>query len=477
MKNFKINIFLSMLAFFAINSCEGPLEEEIFSQLAPSTLLINEGGINTVLNSAYSSAHYGSESTLRWSVFNGDFISGTYWGKGGSIESIWVQLMEFTFDANHASIRVLWPNHYNAIRDANVVLDNLGNESLSADYVNLTTAEAKFIRGWSYVQLYSLFGTVPLHTSGTDEALKARSTDAEMRTQIESDLTDAMNNLPVSTNEFGRATKGAAQGLLTKYYLNTKQWQKASSMAKTIISSGNYALQSSFQDVFAFANEGHNEMIWCLPNDSGSGNKLMALQSLTYPPSYPRPFSNNAVWAARTYMFDSFVDSFEAGDERKNSIIQQWNTADGTPQQAYGFDQSLPAKFPFDPNSLAWRSGNDFPVVRYADVLLSAAEAINEVSGPTQEAIDYINQVRARAKISSLTLAGFTKESLRLAIIQERGWEFWHEGKRREYLLRHDMFISDAVSRGKAANANHKLYPIPQSEVDANEKLVQNPGY
>ena len=70
-----------MLAFFAINSCEGPLEEEIFSQLAPSTLLINEGGINTVLNSAYSSAHYGSESTLRWSVFNGDFISGTYWEK------------------------------------------------------------------------------------------------------------------------------------------------------------------------------------------------------------------------------------------------------------------------------------------------------------------------------------------------------------------------------------------------------------
>ena len=69
-----------------------------------------------------------------------------------------------------------------------------------------------------------------------------------------------------------------------------------------------------------------------LPNDSGSGNKLMALQSLTYPPSYPRPFPNNAVWAARTYMFDSFVDSFEAGDERKNSIIQQWNTADGTPQ-------------------------------------------------------------------------------------------------------------------------------------------------
>ena len=81
MKNFKINIFLSVLAFFAINGCEGPLEENIFSQLAPSTLLINEGGINTVLNSAYSSTHYGSESTLRWSVYNGDFISGAYWEK------------------------------------------------------------------------------------------------------------------------------------------------------------------------------------------------------------------------------------------------------------------------------------------------------------------------------------------------------------------------------------------------------------
>ena len=107
MKNFKLNIFLSILAFLAINSCEEPLEEEIFSQLAPSTLLINEGGINTVLNSAYASAHWGWESVLRWSVYNGDFISGAYWGKGGSIESIWVQLMEFTFDANHASVRTL----------------------------------------------------------------------------------------------------------------------------------------------------------------------------------------------------------------------------------------------------------------------------------------------------------------------------------------------------------------------------------
>jgi len=477
MKNFEINIFLSILAFFAINSCEEPLEEEIFSQLAPSTLLINEGGINTVLNSAYSSAHYGNESTLRWSVFAGDFPSGACWGKGGSIESIWVQLMEFTFDANHAVVTTLWPNHYAGIRDANVVLDNLGNESLSSEYVNLTTAEAKFIRGWSYVQLYNLFGPVPLHTSGLDEAVKARATDAEMRTQIETDLTDAMNALPVSTNEFGRATKGSAQGLLTKYYLNTRQWQKAASMAKTIIDSGNYALQSTFQDVFSFSNEGHNEMLWCLPNDSGSGNKLMALQSLTYPPSYPRPYPNNAVWAARTYMFDSYVDSFEAGDERKNVIIQQWSTADGTPQQAYGFDQSLPAKFPFDPNSLAWRSGNDFPIVRYSDVLLSAAEAINEVSGPTQEAVDYINQVRARAKILPLTLANYTKQSLRSAIIQERRWEFMHEGKTRDFLLRHDLYISDAVSRGKSATANNKLFPIPQSEIDANEKLVQNPGY
>ena len=476
MKIFKINLFISFVTLIIMTNCEDPLEEEIFSQLAPSTLLITEDGITTVLNSAYSYAHWVNNSVARWAYYMNDFAGGSIWGKGGSIESWWTGLTEFTWNSTHLAVREVWPNHYRAIRDANVVLDNLNQDGLNSSFVTLTTAESKFIRGWSYSQLYNLYGPVPIHTSGSDDALKPRASDSEIIAQIENDLLESINGLP-ETTDFGKGTKGAAMGILTKHYLNTKQWQKALDMAKNIINSGHYALQPTFQDVFSFENEGNNEMIWALPKHSGSGNQLMALQSLTYPPNYPRPYSNNAVWAARTYLFDSFIDSFEEGDERLISTVQQWSTSDGTPQNAYGYDQTFPAKFPFDANSLAWRSGNDTPIVRYSDILISAAEAINEISGPTQEAIDLINQVRERAKISLLSLGDFNKESFRAAVIQERRWEFFHEGKTREYLLRHDLFISDAISRGKDAKPHHKLYPIPQSEIDANDLLTQNPGY
>jgi hypothetical protein len=124
-------------------------------------------------------------------------------------------------------------------------------------------------------------------------------------------------------------------------------------------------------------------------------------------------------------------------------------------------------------------SGNDVPVIRYADILLTRAEALNELNGPTQEALDLINLVRTRAGIGNLTLdVATSKNILRDMILRERGWEFYSEGLRREDLLRHNKFISLAVARGVAtASDKHKLFPIPQTEIDANPLCEQNPGY
>jgi hypothetical protein len=124
-------------------------------------------------------------------------------------------------------------------------------------------------------------------------------------------------------------------------------------------------------------------------------------------------------------------------------------------------------------------SGNDVPVIRYADILLTKAEALNELNGPTQESLDLINAVRARAGIAALTLADATStEIYRDLILRERGWEFVAGGKRREDLLRHGKFISLAQARGiAAASEKHKLYPIPQAERDANKLCGQNDGY
>ena len=145
-------------------------------------------------------------------------------------------------------------------------------------------------------------------------------------------------------------------------------------------------------------------------------------------------------------------------------------------QQLLGNDNSRSFKWTDENSNDVWQE-NDIATIRFAEVILARAEALNEINGPTQESIDLINMVRARAKIPNLSLGAFTKESLRDHILQERNWEFFSEGKRRDDLLRHGKFISSAQDRGKPAQEFHKLYPIPSVEITANPNLAQNPGY
>ena len=474
MKSFKITILTALTILLA--GCDEPLEENIYSQLVPSTLLTTEDGIGSLLNSAYASAHR-SGVTATWSAYYlGGNPTGEIWGAGGSIESLWVQLQNFTWDGTHGQIIAEWGAYFNAIRDANIVLDNIDNPTFDDPFIKTTIAEVHFIRGWSYSELYNLFGPLPMYTSSTDDPLQPRATDEETRKLIEDELTAAIADLPDDA-AFGRGTKGAAMGVLCKYYMNTRQWQKAGDMAKNIIDLGKFALQTNYADVFAMNNEGNSEMVWALPKDASNGSVANNVVALVFPPNYPRPYTNNGVFAARTYLFDSFVNSFEPSDTRKNSIVTQWVNTSGAPQQGLGINQSFPFKYGWDPNSIGANQGNDVPVIRYADILLSRAEALNELSGPTQEAIDLINEVRNRAQATPRVLADFDQSTLREAILQERSWEFFHEGKSREDQIRQNVFISKAVARGKNAKSYHVLYPIPETELDANSLLVQNEGY
>lgn len=473
MKTFKITI-LTIFAL-AVVGCEDTLEENIYSQLAPSTLFTTESGLSSVLNSAYAYSHRSGAGATWAAYFLGANPAGELWGQGGSIETYWVQLQDFTWDGTHDQINSIWGVYFNAVRDANIVLDNVNNPTFSESFIATATAEARFIRGWAYSELYNLFGPVPIYSSSSDDPLQPRATEEETKAFIEGELTAAIAGLPASA-VFGRGTKGAAMGILCKYYMNTRQWQKAADVAQDIIDLGTYALQQNYADVFAFDNEGNNELLWALPKDASVASTANNVVALVFPPDYPRPYSNNGVFAARTYLFDSFVNSFEASDIRKDLIITSWSS-NGVDQPALGSNRSFPFKYGWDPNAVGANQGNDVPIVRYADILLSRAEALNEISGPTQEAIDLINEVRERAQATPLTLAGFDQQSLREAILRERSWEFFHEGKSREDQIRQGVFISGAVARGKNAKPYHVLYPIPETELDANSLLVQNPGY
>ena len=177
-------------------------------------------------------------------------------------------------------------------------------------------------------------------------------------------------------------------------------------------------------------------------------------------------------------MRDGFVESFNPEDDRKQAVIEQYQNRGGnmvdlrtTP------DNSRSLKF-WDNNQVGNFSGADFPFIRYADILLSRAEALNEINGPTQEALDLVNEVRTRSIDDPYTMsdAGST-EALRGIILEERGWEFYSEGKRREDLVRHNKFIEFARDRGLNASEHQIFFPYPQEEVNANPALEQREGY
>jgi len=477
MKSYKI-IILTFLTV-AILSCEKRLEEEVFSELSPSTLLTTEKGLSFLLNASYTYAHR-SGAQESWAPYHmSSMTTGETWGVGGSIESLWVQEIDFTWTATHDHFLAVWQVHFNSVRDANIVLANLDNENFSDSFKQTTEGEVHFLRGWNYASLYNWFGALPIYRNSTDDPLQPRASEEETRAFIEQELTLAVNTLPNQAAQFGRGSKGTALAVLTKFYLNTKQWQKAADAAQDLMDLGQYNLLDNYVDVFAYDNEGNEEIIWALPKDGAIvGETSQGLNALTFPPDFPRPFPSNGVFAARTYLFDDFVNSFEEPDSRKNQIITEWtSTASGELVMGLGNDQSFPHKLPFEPNSTGAWAGNDLPVIRYSDILLSRAEALNEISGPTQEAIDLINEVRERAGASPLNLGGYSKDSFRSAILQERSWEFFFEMKSRQDQIRHNVFISNAQARGKNAQDFHKLFPIPQVELDANPDLEQNPGY
>ncbi len=473
----KIHIFqiLSVFILLSCVACEKQLEEEVFSELTPETFLTTEVGMNSVLNSAYSHGQLHFFDAQNAHYFAPGFTSGAFWNKGGGIEVWWASLTNFTWTSNHRYTGGYWLENYAAIRDANLILDHIDNGDFSDEIKNSMVAEATFIRALSYVQLYNFFGPVPLYTSSSTESIFIpRAEESELKSFIEEELITAANSLPRDAAEYGRATKGAALGILCKYYLNTHQWQKSVDITQQIFNLDKYGLENNFADVFALNNEGNSEFLYVIPFVAPTVSQY--LNALIFPTDYPR-LPTQQVWGARTYLFDDFVNSFEVTDTRKDMIVTEYINTSGDSIVLLGIDQSLSLKYEFDPSASGAGNGNDLPLLRYSDILLSRAEALNELNGPTQEVIDLINEVRGRAGASLLTLSGFSKESLRASIFEEMELEFYFEGKGREDQIRQGVFISNAQARGKNAQPYHVYFAIPQIDIDANPLIEQNEGY
>jgi hypothetical protein len=453
---------------------------------------------------------------------------GADWGDGGH----WVRLQTHTYNATDPTPNNAWNFCYGGIVTCNKLLLNLATST--SPNAPAYVSELKALRAIYYYWLLDMFGNVPIVTDFSDPAPPAKSDRQAVYTFVEKELLDNVNDLPVAGPEdgphYGRVTRYVVYATLAKLYLNaqvytgTAQWDKCISMCDTIVNSGKYNLTPNYSDNFVRNNTGSPEFIWAVPYDGvkakGFNMDMMTLSYLNQA-SYninAQPWNG---FATIQEFYQSYIDPVQNPgpqgrviglspngdsvngtiDKRmlNNFLVGPQYASDGSRLADGGADQTDPDGQPltFTPyiNELfpnAWRQSgarinkwnfykgmlqdmdNDWAIFRYADILLTKAEATarknNDWNDPITLAI--VNQIRTQHggvdPFATLTAATF---------LAERGREMFAETFRRQDMIRFGVYNNAWRFHTADPDTHVNIFPIPETQINANQNLTQNPGY
>lgn len=468
-------IHLVLTAFFALTltSCEKFLEEKPYDFLSENNFFKTEADIRTAINAVYRP--YQEQSYYGRTVYLvGDL-------PGDQIQLLAVsgprgELISYTFSNTNTEIANWWNNSYVVINRANDVLDNIkANTALSAEKKAPLEAETRFLRALAYFSLVLGFGDVPMPLTATKAGADLqlpRSPRADVYKTIVADLQFAEANLPLESKiaaaEKGRPSKGAAAGLLarvllTRAYLpfaDAGDFKAVADRCAQLVDSKEYRLLPNYADVFAVEKENGPEHVFSiqfdLPPNVGNVTPNMflplQLQGFGSLPAQPE-----------------FVASFAKEDTVRSNTIFLRRLSNVT----------LPNVWPYkyvDPLRIGNDSRVNWPVLRYADVLLMQSEALNQLSPGDPKKYEGINAVRARVKLAPVANLP-DKAAFADAVLNERKFELCFEGQRRWDLIRMGKLATLNGPYGRKIEDKHVFFPIPQTELDLNPKLTQNPGY
>lgn len=515
-KNEKKLLLIGMtisLMLIAPISCQDKLVDETFSVINENALtkpVHGEQAVRGVYAALRDNGGYGYYAGFYYwlNEYQADIVTASTVGaKQGE------QIDQLTYNASNAILNNVWTSIFRLIARANAAddliskIDYEGNgekEQLKQQHLG----EVKFLRALAYYDATSLWGDVPLFSKTSsnfteeDENPKLRK-QALVEENIIEDLKYAEENLPASysTEEVGRVTSGAAKAMLTRLYMRQGEWQLAADKAQEVIADGTYDLRTKGEggitSLFATENRSDNEFIFVLKSSNEADAYGIVSNSFGINST---PWDLNRGWG-NLPMHLQFYSQFNTNDDRRNLLTGVYKTLYGqvvtVPEEYGGIGGAAPdtlqatflygLKYPHV-NNYNYSGFNNVSVVRYADVLLYRAEALNELNGPSQETINLLNQIRSRSSASLLQLSDFSdKPALRDFIFDERVRELFMEGKRREDLFRWGNSASggtDKLSKFKekvkpilkdpatySEAINYSLFPYPQSEIDSNLSL------
>ena len=488
-KNIKIAVALVILAFSG-TSCEDFLESKPISQIGETDFFKTESDFNQALVGAYSAfAQVYSGNGYYPLLVDLRSDNTTELTAGGDGNDAKRNIDEFRETTDNEHLTAFWQTSYNLIARCNSILAKIDGSTVSDALKKQYTGEALTLRALGYFNLVRLYGGVPLVTepvTDIDASYEVgRSTVQEVYAQIEADLVKAEGLVPASYNEsvVGRATLGVAQSLLGQVYLTQKKYAEAAAEFKKVVTSGTYSLLPVYADLYKAGQQGNLEAIW-QAQYKGAANGLGSNL-----PNHFAPTGSEGITIASggAYGFnqptEDIAAAYTTGDVRRSNIADGYQNGSTFVAAKYirGYVERETGGGYAD-------SGADWYVIRYADILLMYAEALNEANkGPVSDAYTAINQVRTRAKLANLS--GLTYETFKTAVYNEERLESPFEGHRWFDLLRTDRALT--VMNAKVSGPGKTtvgistpikdyqlLYPIPAlAVVTSSPAIVQNDGY
>lgn len=483
----KYNLIAIALLGFSFSSCSDFLEQNPQTDLSENDFYKTADDILSAVNGVYSSLQEG-DIYGNWYVFGEIPSDNTRNQLSGSVTTQ-NEFDQFYIDTQNSMIANFWKAAYKVINRTNTVLGRIDGIEINTELANRYKLECKFIRALMYFNLVRVYGDVPLvlkEISISESYDILREPKENVYNQIIADLKEAQD-LPVSysTAEDGRATQGAAKALLANVYMTLHKYAEAETILAEIINSGQYSLLENtpgslnidgYKNVFSPVNHNSKEGIFeiqFLKGGYGEGSN--------YANNFaPENSGTNVVAVGGTGGNNipemDIYNAYEEGDLRRD-FSMSLGYYDNRKNNEW-VESRYVCKFmdvPYQNND----ASNNYPVIRYADVILMYAEALNQ-NGKTAEACKYLNMTRRRGfgyqttETSPVDLQTTDKAQFALKVEQERRVELAFENHRWFDLIRTGRAVEVMKSKGFSLNETNLICPIPQKQIDVNPKLTQN---
>jgi hypothetical protein len=517
-----ISIACTALLFISAG-CGKFLDKKPISTLSPNNYYTNESEANAALTGVYAvlgmEFMWGGRIPIRHNASTDE----SFYSVTNQPVGVWW----FNYDGSDPLVTEMWTYLYTGIERANMLLANIDKTDMDAAKKTALIGETKFLRAWYYFTLVQYWGGVPLKTAPSASVNNvdiARTPAAEIYAFIEKEMKEAEGMVKNVTeiNNTERISKSTVQGAMARVYLQwageplkaTAKYQDAHDMALKVVQSGMHELNPDYKQIYINQCQDVNEWKECIWETGNWGNNSDAnrIGGRHGNENGVRCTSNNDQVVGYAYGFNSttykLYHLYGAGDLRRDWAISTYTL------NSSGVKTNIGASSIYNRNCAKWRreyemvrplnknyTPTNFPILRYADVLLMLAEAENELNGPSG-AYEYINMVRRRGYGKPVTtpdvavdLAGLDQLGFREAIQDERARELCFEGVRKMDLIRWGIYLTEmrgqaieikaratatynyAALAAERVAERHLLYPIPAIEMSLNKSIQQNPGW